>query len=79
MPAASVDCWSRPAISSASHVTGLQRSMKRTAGFRMFLLDLGLPGMDGFEVARQIREDASFARAKVVVVSGYAGEEEHRR
>ena len=45
----------------------------------VFLLDLGLPGMDGFEVARRIREDASFARAKVVVVSGYAGEEEHRR
>lgn len=45
----------------------------------VFLLDLGLPGMDGFEVARRIHEDASFARAKVVVVSGYAGEEEHRR
>ena len=43
------------------------------------LLDLGLPGMDGFEVARRIHEDASFARAKVVGVSGYAGEEEHRR
>ncbi len=43
------------------------------------LLDLGLPGMDGYEVARRMREDESLARAKIIVLSGYASEEDRRR
>jgi two-component system CheB/CheR fusion protein len=45
----------------------------------VILLDLGLPGMDGYEVARQIRADESLARARIVVISGYACEEDRRR
>ncbi len=45
----------------------------------VILLDLGLPGMDGYEVARQVRADESLARARIVVVSGYACEEDRRR
>ncbi|MGA2700296.1 MAG: chemotaxis protein CheB [Isosphaeraceae bacterium] len=45
----------------------------------VILLDLGLPGMDGYEVARQMRADESLARARIVVVSGYACEEDRRR
>ncbi|MGA8352441.1 MAG: response regulator, partial [Isosphaeraceae bacterium] len=45
----------------------------------VILLDLGLPGMDGYEVARRIREDESLARARIVVISGYACEEDRRR
>jgi CheY-like chemotaxis protein len=33
------------------------------------LLDLGLPGMDGFEVARRLRERAS--RVRLIAVTGY--------
>ena len=42
------------------------------------LLDLGLPGMDGYEVARRMREDESLARAKIIVISGYASEEDQQ-
>ena len=43
------------------------------------LLDLGLPGMDGYEVAQKMRENESLARTKIVVISGYACEEDRRR
>ena len=45
----------------------------------VILLDLGLPGMDGYEVARRMRDDESLARARIVVISGYASEEDRRR
>lgn len=39
------------------------------------LLDLGLPGLDGFEVCRRLRTDAELRNVKVVVITGYAGDE----
>jgi len=41
------------------------------------LLDLGLPGMDGFEVARRLRADPDFG-AVMVAVSGYGRDEDRR-
>ncbi len=43
------------------------------------IVDLGLPGMDGYEMARRIREDPSFARVKLVVISGSASQEDQER
>ncbi len=45
----------------------------------VILLDLCLPGMDGYEVARQMRTDDALARANIAVISGYASEEDRRR
>jgi signal transduction histidine kinase len=39
------------------------------------LLDIGLPGMDGYEVARRLRHDSG-ARAVLVALSGYGREED---
>lgn len=39
------------------------------------LLDLGLPGLDGFEVCRRLRSDTELRNVKVVVITGYAGDE----
>ena len=36
------------------------------------LCDIGLPGMDGYEVARVIRADASLRATRLVALSGYA-------
>ena len=38
------------------------------------LLDLGLPDMDGWEVARRIRQDPTLAGALLVAVTGYSGD-----
>lgn len=40
------------------------------------LLDIGLPGMDGFEVARQIRNMDGVSNAFIVAMSGYGREED---
>jgi two-component system CheB/CheR fusion protein len=41
--------------------------------FDAVLLDIGLPGMDGYEVCRRIRQRSSLRQPIVVALSGYAG------
>jgi signal transduction histidine kinase len=42
------------------------------------LVDIGLPGCDGYEVARRIREREHGHRTRLIALTGY-GSEEHRR
>lgn len=44
----------------------------------LVLLDIGLPRMDGYEVARQLRNNADFNGTTLVAVTGYSGSEERR-
>ena len=43
------------------------------------LLDIGLPGMDGYEVARRLRSDAQLKRVFLVAVSGYGQDHDLKR
>src|SRR6185503_13366652 len=43
------------------------------------LLDIGLPGMDGYEVGRAIRADPRFDDVLIVALTGYGQEEDRRR
>ncbi|HYG62126.1 MAG TPA: MEDS domain-containing protein [Thermoanaerobaculia bacterium] len=43
------------------------------------LCDLGLPGMDGFQVAAALRSDPATASAKLIAVTGYGRDEDRRR
>jgi CheY-like chemotaxis protein len=43
------------------------------------LLDLGLPGMDGFEVCRKIKSQAGLEHARVIAITGYAQDEYRMR
>jgi two-component system CheB/CheR fusion protein len=43
------------------------------------LLDLGMPGMDGYEVARRLREQEGGARLTIIAVTGYAQDEDRAR
>jgi CheY-like chemotaxis protein len=45
----------------------------------VILLDLGLPRMDGFEVARQLRTDPAFRDVLIIAVTGFASEEDRKR
>jgi CheY-like chemotaxis protein len=42
-------------------------------------LDIGLPGMDGYEVARRLRHDPEFAASTLIAVTGWGSEEDRRR
>ena len=43
------------------------------------LLDIGLPGMDGFTVARHLRSQPELARAVLVALTGYGSDEDRRQ
>jgi CheY-like chemotaxis protein len=51
----------------------------RRRGPDLVLLDIGLPGMDGYEVARRCRQDADLRRVTLVAMTGYGKEEDRRR
>ena len=50
-------------------------------GFRPHLvfLDIGLPGMDGYEVAQALRDRAGLVNGKFIALSGYGTENDKRR
>ena len=43
------------------------------------LLDIGLPGMTGYEVAEQLRRQPEFSGTLLVAITGYGQEEDRRR
>src|SRR6266851_10295891 len=45
----------------------------------IILLDIGLPGMDGYEVAKHLRQLPDLKDVPLVAVSGYAREEDRLR
>ena len=42
-------------------------------------LDIGLPGMDGYEIAERLRELPESARTVLVAITGYGQDEDRRR
>lgn len=43
------------------------------------LLDVGLPGMDGYQVVRRMREEAPESNLTIIALSGYGQVEDHRQ
>ncbi len=56
-------------------------ALEAAAGFRpdAAVLDIGLPGMDGYEVARRLRADPAAAPAVLVAVTGYGRDRDRER
>jgi len=46
---------------------------------RVVLLDIGLPGLDGFEVAKRLRQQASLQNILLVAMTGYGQESDRQR
>ena len=42
------------------------------------LLDIGLPGMDGYEVCRRLREDG-MSKTRIIAMTGYGFEQDRQR
>jgi CheY-like chemotaxis protein len=45
----------------------------------MILIDIGLPGMDGYEVARRMRKDPKLRETVLVALTGYGRDEDKRQ
>jgi CheY-like chemotaxis protein len=43
------------------------------------LLDVGMPGMDGYEVARRLRQRPGMKDVVIIAVTGYGAEADRRR
>jgi CheY-like chemotaxis protein len=56
-------------------------ALEAAVGFRpnVALLDIGLPTMDGYEVARQLRKDPTFNNMLLVAVTGYGQDIDRQR
>ncbi|HYD74436.1 response regulator [Ramlibacter sp.] len=58
-----------------------REAVERAAGFQpdVVLLDLGLPVMDGFDVARQLRRDPRMAGVFIAALTGWGSEADRQR
>jgi CheY-like chemotaxis protein len=43
---------------------------------QVILLDVGLPGMDGYEVARRLRKDPRWQSVAIAAITGYGRDED---
>ncbi|QDU97775.1 hybrid sensor histidine kinase/response regulator [Lignipirellula cremea] len=58
-----------------------EAALEKATQFRpdLILLDIGLPKMDGFTVARKIRENGDLERTLLVALTGYGQEEDRQK
>jgi CheY-like chemotaxis protein len=56
--------------------TGLDKAKKSKP--EVVLLDIGLPGMDGYQVAAHLRREETIKDATLIAISGYGQEEDLR-
>jgi len=45
----------------------------------LMLVDIGLPGMDGYELARNVRQDSRLKGVVLVALTGYGRDEDKRK
>lgn len=64
-----VSIWGHEAHHAADgeHAVALARELRPA----IVLLDIGLPGMDGYQVAAALRADPRTRSAKIIAVTGY--------
>jgi CheY-like chemotaxis protein len=46
---------------------------------QVVLLDIGLPGLDGYEVARRLRADSRHVGSRLIAISGYGQAQDQQR
>jgi PAS domain S-box-containing protein len=62
---------------AADGAAGLQAA--RDADHDTMLIDIGLPGMTGFEVARRLRQQDAGRRPRLIALTGYGSPDDKRR
>jgi CheY-like chemotaxis protein len=56
-------------------------ALRQAIDFRpqLVLLDIGMPGMDGYEVCRRLRRESGLEKTTVVALTGWGQDEDRRR
>jgi signal transduction histidine kinase len=66
-----------PVLEAADGLEGVKIAMAEHPG--VALVDIGLPGIDGYEVARRLREDAATRAIRLIALTGYGLADDQRR
>jgi CheY-like chemotaxis protein len=68
------DCEVMPAASGPEALALAREQLPELA-----FVDIGLPGMDGYALARALRADAQTAGIELIALTGYGGEQDRAR
>lgn len=77
MMAALLEAWGHHPLHVADGPAALEAMAQRVPD--VVLLDIGLPGMDGYEVAARIRASYDPRQVHIIALSGYGQEEDRRK
>jgi CheY-like chemotaxis protein len=72
-------------LEHAGHVTTIARDgpsaleLAPVCDPQIVFLDIGLPGMSGYEVAQELRRDPRFSQTTLVALTGWGTSEDKRR
>jgi two-component system, chemotaxis family, CheB/CheR fusion protein len=69
--------WGHEAITASDAPSALEEAARHSP--EAALVDIGLPGMDGFELARRLRQLRGMAGALLVALTGLATEPDRQR
>ena len=72
--AMSATSWGHDVDTASDGKEGLERILETTPD--LALVDIGLPGLDGHEVARRVRADPRGASVALVALTGYGSREQ---
>jgi CheY-like chemotaxis protein len=77
MMAAMLGTYGYPVEQAVDGIDGVQKAAARLPD--VALVDIGLPGIDGYEVARRLRKNADTSRIRLIALTGYGLAEDQRR
>ena len=72
-----LEVWGHEVLSASEGTSGVEQALVHTPD--VALVDLGLPGIDGYEVARRIRSDPRGKSLKLVAITGYGSPEQRTK
>jgi CheY-like chemotaxis protein len=77
MMATMLEAWDYPVLQAADGLAGVE--LARSGRAQVALIDIGLPGIDGYEVARRLRQIDATSGIKMIALTGYGLAEDQKR
>jgi CheY-like chemotaxis protein/anti-sigma regulatory factor (Ser/Thr protein kinase) len=77
MMATMLEAWDYTVLQAADGLAGVELAQSGMA--QVALIDIGLPGIDGYEVARRLRQIDATSTIKMIALTGYGLAEDQKR